>query len=65
MRTPEQIANEILSDLDLGGDLGSGTPKTGYDVADSIRSGWLDGDSIELLIERAVVLAREDAPLEV
>lgn len=45
-KTPEEIVNERLAELDMGGDLGEGTPKTGRDLTAAIRSGWFDGDDV-------------------
>lgn len=58
-KTTDELAQFVLDSLDLGGDLGEGKPKTFEDLADSIRSGWISGDTVLDMIRTAITLDRE------
>lgn len=53
-RTPEQVAQQTLDDLDLGGDLTEGVEKTADDLAHAVRSGWIGGDTLLNMIHSAI-----------
>ncbi len=54
VKTPEQLTQEIVDELDLGGDLTEGAPKTAYDLTQALQSGWIDGETVFNLITSAI-----------
>jgi hypothetical protein len=63
MKTPEQIAQQILDELDLGEGLREGTPKTLHDLDRAFQSGWLEGYVVLDMIVSAVQADRQQRPL--
>lgn len=53
LRTPSQVADKVLADLDLGGET-EGQEKTDADLTHACQSGWMEGDTIRTLIESAI-----------
>lgn len=60
MRTPEQIAEAVLTKMDLAkGTVGHGNSVDDLDRA--LRSGWIDAGSVMLMIENAAREAQREA----
>lgn len=53
----QQIAQQVLDELDLGEGLREGTPKTVYDLTSAMQSGWIEGDTVMDMLESAAQLA--------
>jgi hypothetical protein len=54
MKTPEEVAQDTLNALDLGGDLTEGAPKTERDLTHAVQSGWIEGDTVLNMIRSAI-----------
>lgn len=53
LRTPSQVVDAVLAELDLGGDT-EGQEKTDAELTHACHSGWLEGDTIRSLMESAI-----------
>lgn len=63
-KSAEDIAQERIDQLDMGGDLTEGTPKTASDITDAIRSGWFNGEDVLRWIGEAVEADRAQRELD-